>query len=243
MITRMCHAFDALRRRRGIPEGGLSLVELLIATFLAAMVTAMVVGLYAGMQRTVTLSGAINDSTKASSLGMQELSDVLRFAVTNPVQGQAVPDPAFPAADNEALSVYTYADSNSAAPRPMKVTFSLDAQRRLIETRYSSYPLATGYWAFNTTPVSTQVLTGTIIAPSAGQPYLFTYLDASNAPMTVGTAGLTTSQTPLVASVKVTIKVATTSKGAPVTLQNTVGLPNLGLTRTGQGNGNSGYAG
>ncbi len=216
-------------------EQGITLVELIVAMFLGAIVIALVAGMYLGLSRVVQVGNTSNNSTKAASLAMTEVSAALRFATTNPIVGNQLPDPAFVSASNESVTVNSYIDASPASPQPVQVNFSLDSSRRLIETRYASH-LVSGNWVFYTTAIWSRILTGAVVAQSGSEPYLFTYLDSSNAVIVPGSNGLTSAQYPTVAAVKVTVKLASASTGgaSPVVLQNTVGLPNLGINRTGQ---------
>ncbi|MCU1557991.1 MAG: hypothetical protein JWN09_1986 [Microbacteriaceae bacterium] len=216
-------------------EEGITLVELIVAMFLGGIVIVLVAGMYLGMSRVVQVGNTSNNSTKAASLAMTEVSTALRFATTNPIVGNQLPDPAFVSASNESVTVNSYIDASSASPQPVQVNFSLDSSRRLIETRYASH-LVSGNWVFYTTAIWSRILTGAVVAQSGSEPYLFTYLDSSNAVIVPGSTGLTSTQYPTVAAVQVTVKLASASTGgaSPVVLQNIVGLPNLGTNRTGQ---------
>ena len=235
---------DRLRRRlRRISEDserGLTLVELLVAILLFGLLLVLVGGAFSTISKTITLATNTNQNVAFSSLGMSEMSKVLRFATTNPVLGQPLDAAAFVTANKETLTVYTYVDANATTPTPTEVTFSLDSARRLVETRYASYAVATGYYAFRTTPYLTRILTGIVLAPTGTQAYLFTYLDKNGQPLPPGTGGLSTtgspSQVSQVAAVQVTLKIKgnTTNGASPIILSNIVGLPNLGLARTGQ---------
>jgi len=216
-------------------ERGLTLVELLVAILIFGLLLVMVGGAFSTISRTITLATNTNQNVSFSSLGMSEMQKVLRFASTNPVLGNPLDDPAFVSVNNEALTVYSYVDASASNPVPVKVSFALDSQRRLVETRYSAYSVATGYYAFNATPYLTRILTGTVLAPATGEPYLFTYLDANNNALATSTL---TTQTAIrkIAAVQVRLKIKgnTTNGANPIVLTNTVGLPNLGISRTGQ---------
>ena len=231
------------RRLAAEAEQGLTLVELLVAIMLLGLLLIVVGGAFSTISKTVTLATNTNQNVAFSSLGMSEMSKVLRFATTNPVLNQPIDSSAFVSANKETLTVYSYVDANATTPTPTEVTFSLDSSRRLVETRYASYSVATGFYAFRTTPYLTRILTGIVLAPTATQLSLFTYLDASGNALPPGTSGLTTaasgstpSQVSQVAAVEVTLKIKgnTTNGASPIVMQNTVGLPNLGLSRTGQ---------
>lgn len=229
---------NRLRRRLASDDDGITLVELLVAIMLFAIVLTMVASIYGTMSKTVNFARATSNNYKLSSLGMAQLSDSLRFAITNPVQNQPADSPAFTLAKAESITLYTYIDTNPTSPKPVQVNYSLDASRRLIETRYAAYSIATGYWAYQTTPYSTRTLTGQVLAPTGTEAPLFTYLDKNNAPLVIAdaTVGLTSVQIPQVAAVLVTMKIKgdANSGEKPLFFTNTVGLPNLGLNRTGQ---------
>ena len=217
-------------------ESGLTLVELLVAILIFGLLLTMVGGAYSTISKTITLATNTNQNVSFSSLGMSEMSKVLRFASTNPVLGHPLDDPAFVVANAETVTVYSYVDANATTPLPVEVTFSLDSQRRLVETRYAAVAVATGYYSFQATPYSTRILTGVVLAPSTGEPSLFTYLNAGGTALTPGSSGLSSTQIPLVAAVQIRLKIkGNTVNGAnPIILTNTVGLPNLGIARTGQ---------
>ncbi|MCU1508799.1 MAG: hypothetical protein JWQ12_1064 [Glaciihabitans sp.] len=229
----------SVRRRRdrafGGSERGISLVELLVAMLLLSIVLVLIGSMYATMQKTVGFAGAANNNLKRASLGMTEMSRVVRFAATNPVMGQPISDPAFVVAKIEQLTIYSYVDANASAPQPIKITFSLDGSRRLVESRFAAYSVSNGYWGFNSAAYSTRVLTGTVLAPATGELPLFSYQTADGTLLTVPAAGLSSTQTPTVAAVTITMKIkGETGTSNPLILANTVGLPNLGLNRTGQ---------
>jgi prepilin-type N-terminal cleavage/methylation domain-containing protein len=229
----------ALKRRlsvvRRTGERGVTLIELLVSMIIFAILLTLVGGAFSTISKAVTLSGQVNSNIGFSSLGMNEISKVLRFAATNPVLNQPIDSPAFVVAKPETLTVYTYIDATAASPAPTEVMFSLNGSRQLVETRYSAYSVASGYWAFNTTAYRTQILTGTVLTPGTGELSLFTYQAADGTPLTCPTTGLIASQILQVAAVQVTMKIKSATGGTnSVTLTNTVGLPNLDMNRTGQ---------
>jgi prepilin-type N-terminal cleavage/methylation domain-containing protein len=229
-MTRLVRRRIAQVRRTG--ERGITLIELLVSMIIFSILLTLVVGAFSTVSKAVTLSGQVNSNIGFSSLGMNEISKVLRFAATNPVLNQPIDSPAFVVAKPETLTVYTYIDATAASPAPTEVMFSLNGSRQLVETRYSAYSVATGYWAFNTTPYRTQILTGTVLSPGTGEASLFTYQAADGTPLVCPSAGCQSLQ---VAAVQVTMKIKSATGGTnSVTLTNTVGLPNLNIHRTGQ---------
>jgi len=227
----------ALAKARANRESGISLVELLVSMMIFAIILTLVASMYSSMADTVAMGNSSNQSAKVASSAMNEVGRVIRFATTNAVLSQPAPSPAIVAGSkSEALTVYSYVDANSASPQPIKISFTLDATRRLVEQRYAATNVA-GFWLFsNPTPYSTRIITSGIGAPSGAELPLFTYQLVDGTAVTVPGAGLTATQAATIAAIQVTLKV-TTDGGAsaqPVTLQNTIGMPNLGLSRSGQ---------
>lgn len=200
------------------------------------IVLTLITGMFLSATRVVNTGTSVNTSTKAASLGLNELARAIRFAASNPVSGQAVNDPALVVAKKDLVTVISYLDVVAASPEPVKIAFTIDAQLRLIEVRYAAYEISKGFWGFKATPEFTKVLTGALIAPTGTEAPLFTYLDADNVALTVPTTGLTTVQRQLVAAVKVSIKLKSddATTGNPVQFESIIGIPNLGINRTGQ---------
>jgi hypothetical protein len=231
----MAPSLRKVRRLRS-DESGLGLVEILVAMLIFGIVLTLVTGMFMSTSRVVNTGTSVNTSTKAASLGLNELSRAIRFAASNPVSGQALDDPALVVAKNDIVTVISYLDVDPTSPKPVKIAFTIDSSYRLIEVRYAAYEVSKGFWGFQTTPESTRILTGALLPPTGTEAQLFTYLDANNAPLTVPTSGLTATQRQLVAAVKVSIKLKSddATAGNPVHFESTIGIPNLGINRTGQ---------
>ena len=225
-----------LAKRLTRDEAGIGLVEVLVSMVILAIILTLITGMLQSTSRAVNIGTSVNTSTKAASLGLNELSKALRFAASNAVSGQALNDPAFVVAKKDLVTVTTYLSVNAGSPSPIKAAFTIDAQGRLIEVRYASYQITPGFWGFNATPQSTIILTGAIIPPTGTEPDLFTYLDSNNMPIPIASTGLTLAQRQLVAAVQVSMKLksADATAGNPVMFQSIIGLPNLGINRTGQ---------
>jgi len=220
--VRLRQAANVRSRLRG--ELGISLVELLVSMMIFAIILTLVGSMYASMARTVALGNSSNQSTKVAATTMNEVSRVIRFAAANPVLGQPQSDPAISTFSAEALTMYSYVDADATTPKPIQISFTVDASRRLVESRYAATPAA-GFWIFATpTPYSTRILAGGIGTPTGAELPLFSYeYQMVNGVQTI-------------VAVQVNLKVTAdgNSVGQPVTLQNTVGMPNLGLPRSGQ---------
>ncbi|WP_158253916.1 type II secretion system protein J [Cryobacterium sp. N22] len=223
------------RRLKG-GEQGLSLVELLVAMLLLAIVATMISGLYLSTMRTVSQTRIVSANSREASNGMNEVSRVIRAATENPVSG-AANQPALESALPESVTLYAYINLVSSAELPVKIRLSLDTSRRLIETQWPAIesPIGSGFFTFSPTSSSTRIMAGTVAAPSGSAPSLFTYVLKDGTELTAPSAGLTLDQRDTIAAVKVTMTLqgsATDSRSA-VTLQNTVGMPNLPVFRTG----------
>ncbi|WP_420897956.1 PilW family protein [Cryobacterium frigoriphilum] len=215
-------------------EQGLSLVELLVSMLLLGIVTAMVTGLYVSAMRTVTHAQMLSANTRSVSNGMNEMARVVRGATENPVLGLALNAPALEDARDESVTFYSYVNLGTAvAVQPVKIRLSLDASRRLVETQFAAVPLTSGFFGFASTPLSSRILTETV-AP-AGTPQLFTYLKADGTVLVPTTAGLTEAERRLVTAIRISVTVTNGSTDARswVTLRNTVGMPNVGLSLAG----------
>ena len=226
----------ALAVARANSEAGISLVELLVSMMIFAIILTLVGSMYSGMADTVAMGNSSNQSTKVASSAMNEVGRVIRFATTNAVLSQPAPNPAIVVGKSEALTVYTYVDASSASPQPIKISFTLDGTRRLVEQRYAATNVA-GFWLFPApTPYYTRIITSGIGTPSGAEQPLFTYQLIDGSAVAVPGTGLTATQAATIAAIQVTLKV-TTDGGASaqqVTLQSTIGMSNLGLSRSGQ---------
>ena len=222
-------------------DQGMSLIELLVSIMITGILGVVVTGLYASTVTTSARVSSVSENTRQAANGMNEMARVIRAATENPVQGQALNDAAFvstaaiPLAA-EAVTVYAYVNLDSATEQPIKVRFSLDAERRLVETQWASIPLAGGYFSFETVPRSTRILASTVAPAGVGRPPLFRYLLVDGSELTLPASGTpTAAQLRSIAAVHVTLTMqqGLTADDSAVTLENTVGMPNLPLTRTG----------
>jgi prepilin-type N-terminal cleavage/methylation domain-containing protein len=216
-------------------EQGLSLVELLVSMLVLGIVTAVVTGLYVSTMRNVTYAQNLSANTRSVSNGMNEMARVIRAATDNPVPGVTLSAPALEKAKDESVTFYAYVNLGTtlATQPPIKVELSLDANRRLVETKYAAVSVASGYYAFSSSPESSRLLTETI-AP-ATTPSLFSYLKSDGTAIVPSAGGLTAAERRLITAVQISITVTNGSTDARtwVTLQNTVGMPNRGLSLAG----------
>ncbi|WP_298457774.1 hypothetical protein [uncultured Cellulomonas sp.] len=236
------------RRVRGRDaEAGTTLAELLVTMTVLSLLGVLLVGL------TVTVSGAftrdrsLTDSTREASVVMREVTRVIRSAATVKVAGQATDDPAFLVAGPHALVVRTYVDTDSDAPSPVVVRFDVTDAGQLTESRWPAVAGSAPYWTFAGLPAApfqlapdtwtgaawTRTLGRGLTPPATGSVSTFRYHDADGDELVPGSAGLAANQLAGVASVTVTVSVQAdaTGRARPVVLRNSVGLPNLGLSR------------
>ena len=231
MIRRGVRRFAATL---GARDAGISLVELLVSMLLLGVVMTMVSGLYMSASSTLRQAQTLSDNTRQASNAMNEVARVIRVATENPMSGQPLNDPALEQATPEAVTLYAYVNLGMSTQQPLKIQLALDADRRLVETRWASTASSGGYFTFSTTPSSTRIIAETV-APSGTA--LFSYLDNAGMPI-AGAAGLgtlgTSTERRTVASIAVvlTLQASKTDARSAVTLQNTVGMPNVALART-----------
>ncbi|NMR20161.1 prepilin-type N-terminal cleavage/methylation domain-containing protein [Cellulomonas fimi] len=220
-------------------ERGLSLPELLVTMFLLGLISTMVLTLVVTVNRTFTRDRAATDSSTTAAIGMNELTRVIRSGTELRVQGQPLNDPVFVAAGNESVMLYAFIDTDEAVePEPIKVRFSINGNRELVETRWAATPVSSGgkrYWVFpaSTTPTS-RVVTRQIPPRAGSEPYLFTFLKEDGTAW-VPPASPSKDQLREIVAVTLTLKVQAdvTARAEPVTLANSVGIPNLGISRVG----------
>ena len=155
------------------------------------------------------------------------------------MSGQTVSDPVFEFAGKEKVILYAYLDTSSTSPKPVKIQFSVNANRELVETRWDAYTISPGYFGFSTTVATSRVVARQIVTQTGSDPFLFTFLkgDGTSVLTPSGVNSLTLAERRQIVAVQVYMKVQAdpTHRGDPVTMQNTVGIPNLGVSRVGLG--------
>ncbi len=212
-------------------ERGMTLPELLVTMFVLSVLSALVLGLVAAFSGTFIRDRASSGSTMTASTGMKELSRVVRGGTPLQLTSGAVASAAFVEARADRLTLYTYVDTDGDAPRPMRVRFQLDAQRRVVETRWLATTGAAP-WTFVPTgsPSTQRPILRQVVTPAPGcDQGLFAYLDADRNPITIGSSGATSAQLDTIAAVSICYAVQDVDGRAdPVTIKNVVGMPNIG---------------
>lgn len=222
MIRRLLHRLRS-------DERGLSLTELLVSAMLTLGILAMVGTMFIQTTRITAASNQTRNSTAVAGNVANAISTVLRVATPLAKANTAQPDPAVVAGDRDSLTVYSLTNTDADNPAPLKVTFALDDDGVLTETRCRS-EASSIYWVFpsctgvTTVRTITEGLIGDADAP------LFTYVDVNGDPITVGDGGLTLTERRAVVAVRVAVTAqATGAETDPVLIENTVVLRNLGL--------------
>lgn len=225
----------ALRRRLARAtagrDAGVSLPELIITMALLALLTTVVLVLVTNVFGVFSRERAGTDSARTASVGMNELARVVRSGTTVRLVAQQPEVPVFVTAGPNVVEMYAYVDTSSSAPRPLRVRFEVDAQRRLVETRWTATSTKEP-WTFAPKPTSTRIIAHDVQTAAATP--MFSYLDAANKPFTIPASGsLTEADRSQVAAVRIrlTVQADTQGRADPVTLRNTVSIPNLGLSR------------
>lgn len=217
-------------------DRGITMVELLVSMLLLSVVMTIVVALLVSITNAAALSQGIDASSKTAANAMNELAQVVRNGAPVPVKNNIVPQPAFVSAEPEALTIHSVLDSAGSILVPVKVGFTVNAKRQLIEHRWTA-TVSDGYYSWPTGAVmKSRNLSGSLLIPEAGGTPLFTYLDSLGNPLTMGTGNkLTAANLAKVRSVTITMRVEAEggATGEIIELVNTIGVPNLGEVRTG----------
>ncbi|MGV8852776.1 MAG: prepilin-type N-terminal cleavage/methylation domain-containing protein [Rhodoglobus sp.] len=214
-------------------ESGVTLSELIVTIALMSMLLAMVMTIFVTFTKTFADERSATSNTAGATIAMNELTRVIRSGTENPAAATTLNDPVFSYAGTERVILQAYLDTDASSPKPVKVEFLITTDRTLIERRWNAQLLSTGYFTFEPTMASERTVVRQI---SAGTIPIFRFFDAQNIELTPAAgASLTLDQRRLVAAVKVSMTVQTDPSGRAKTasLENTVGIPNLGLSRIG----------
>lgn len=210
-------------------ERGATLVELVVAISLTAMVVSLVVTSLVSVSRTLTTNSIASNASSSVSIAMREVTRIIRSGTTIPVKDNP-PLPVFAVAGANSVTLHAYMDTTAADPRPVRVELSINAGLELVETRWDATPINVTFWGFTSTPVSERILARGM---DTGAAPAFTYLDSAGDVLEIPATGvLTALQIANVAAVTVHLTVDDPSdEVAEVAMTNTVGLPNLNSNR------------
>lgn len=243
-------ACTRLRRRAATGDRGLSLAELLVTMMVTSLLMVMVVSLMTSVTRAFTRERAATDSTRSASVAMKEITRVVRSGTEIRVSGASLNNPVFLVATRESLVLNSYLDTSAGSPRPIVARFEVTAAGALVEKRWNANTTSGPYWTFVslpakpyqalstywTNPAYTRTIARGLGTVAGGARPLFQYFDKDGGELVPPGVGVfTESQLRSIAAVRVTVSVQAdkTGRADPVTLQNTVGIPNLGISRVG----------
>lgn len=213
---------SALRRRVAGPlDAGLTLAELMVTLVLMGVVGTLMLSATVMVSRTVVNTQASGDSLDINRVGMNRMARSIRAGIEIVRSGQAN-QPAIDSMAPNSLTMYS-----ALGASPTKITYTIDANRNLTETTVAAGGTSP-YWTFTATPKTTIIAYKVPVGASA----LFTYLDSNGAVLASQTA-TDDATTGLVKAIQINLQVdANPGKGVgPVTLTNTVVLPNLGVAK------------
>lgn len=222
---------------RRLSDRGLSLAELLVAMAVFGILLAMTAGFMVNASRANITNRAIDSTNRTAANAMDEVTRVIRGAATNAVADQTLPDPAFPQATDNAVTVYSYVDLTSSNVAPSRVQFFVDATKNLVEWKWTA-TLTSGNYTFPSsatcsTSCTSRILGSPVVLPANGGPRLFTYLDSTGTAIATVAGVLPTAQVNNIAAVTISLQFgASSSANQSTLLTNSVGLPNLNIART-----------
>jgi prepilin-type N-terminal cleavage/methylation domain-containing protein len=219
----------ALRRE----QAGLTLIELLIAMALTALIATLGTWMFVAGTHSVSLAQSIDGGTRQASNGMNQAARMLRAAtpnpLTNPTPGGQQAEPAILAATANSIAFYAYVNL-TGAESPVMAQFSVDANGRLIEQQWnptSTVAGVNGHWSFPNRATATPAVKRALCNSIPGDAVVFRYFDKTGTELLP--AALTTdAQRAAIASVQVTITIRATGAASAVTLTNTISMANVG---------------
>lgn len=226
----------------------MTLVELMVAMILTAIVLAAAAGFMVSAQKASVLSRAVNSNSREASNAMDEMGRMLRAATNNPLSSSAAGATGSAAATYQVGVQYasstsvrffayvnlSYVAGTSLPEQPVEVQFTVDSAGRLVEQKWAGVADSTGnYWTFPisasaslpTAPSATRTMT-----TSAVNQVTFTYLDALGNTLSTASGAASDADLAKITSVRVTLLVGTGSgaRAGNVSVTNTIAMPNLG---------------
>lgn len=203
-------------------ESGLTLIELMVTLVLMSVLGTIMFASVVSVTQTLTHSQANSDSLDIARVGMNRLAKTIRSGMSIQQNGSSDIPPLVEMSPNK-VTVYA-----SLGTVPAKVTYSIDANRQLIESWYPGVASSSPYWTFSTT-ARTEVIARQIPATA---PALFTFLD-TNGTAIANQTSTNVADLALVHGVAISLMIDSNPAkgGGPVTLVNTVTMPNQGIAK------------
>lgn len=221
-------------RIRGIErdEAGVTLPELLVTMMLLTMLLAMIMTIFVAFTRTFADDRSSSNNTASATVAMDEMTRVIRAGTKNEVETSATLQPVFSKAGPNGVTLQAYVDTNATAPRPTQVQFLVGADNSIVEKRWNAAVSATGYFSFGGAANSERTIARGVDHSAAP---VFVFYDKSyNEIIPVG-GYVPDAKLSAIAAVQITLTVQSdeTGRSQAATLQNSVGIPNLNVSRTG----------
>jgi Tfp pilus assembly protein PilW len=210
-------------------ESGLSLVELLVSGILTVLMLIMASTMFIQTAKITADSTQTSNSKNDASNIANEVTSVLRVATTLAKTGQAIPDPAIVSGSRESLTIYSLSNTSASNPSPVRITFTINADRTVTESRCTS-SASGGFWVYPGCTATTRNLGGNLQALTGVSDQLFTYYTANGSPILIGAGTLSAAQRATVTAIRVYVSVkADGANTKQVVISNKVVLGNIGL--------------
>lgn len=208
-------------------DRGLTLIELLVAISLLAIVTTLITTMVVSVSQNFSRQESQQDSTNQAALAMQNVTRVIRAGTEIELSTTWQPAPVFSVAAPASLSLNAYVGVDSTAQGPTRVSMTVNpASGELVETRYASSKSG-GVWVYRSSPSRTRVIARDVTTTAP-----FTYLRADGTALPARV--LSEDERREIAAVRVRIAVQTHANGdaSLAEMDSVVSLPNLDVTRT-----------
>jgi Tfp pilus assembly protein PilW len=217
---------------RAQSDDGISLVELLVAMAIGALLLSMVATFFVNTARATTAANSTRDAATVAGNVANSMSNAIRFSVQLETS-TGLSSPVIKGTD-KSVTLSTLIQSPDNTTTPSKVTFTVTDGGEVKEERWTATKNSANYWIFPTGAGAVRSLGGTVVAAKTGEKPPFVYLDAAGAeiiPSVAASTGteLSAAQLLKVASVRISVRIRSPKNTTgPVTfIDNTVGMPNL----------------
>ena len=211
---------------------GVTLPELLVTMMLLTMLLAMIMTIFVAFTRTFSDDRASSNNTASATVAMDELTRVIRAGTKNEVASSATLQPVFSKAGPDGVTLQAYIDTDAATPRPTQVEFVIGADDSLVERRWDAAVSTDGYFTFGGSVDSERTIARGV--DDTASP-VFLFFDKSYTEIEPVGGAIPTSKLSAIAAVQITLTLQSddTGRAQPATLQNSVGIPNLNVSRIG----------
>ena len=203
-------------------DRGITVVELSIYMFIAAIVLTISGLTYVNVARSTVRAADTRSSTAEAQNALDVVTSDVRAATNVPVTSTQTTWAVLDGSPTQ-LTLITYTDAGPTFGTPYQVRFFVDAQSRLVLQQWNP-PAGTTTFPRATGPTSTRILANGVQSTS-----IFAYLDQNGAPLDAS-RGLSSTDIPKVGAVTVSIAVKAPNSSAVVTAYNTIWMPNAGLS-------------